>query len=86
MISARNRKYLSPMGRGGSVDQGSPSPTNDPVKKLLRKLKQEKLARQAVQNARRLNLMREMDAKSEEQAQKFEEIKRKIQEDKMQRL
>ena len=67
MISARNRKYLSPLARGGgSVDQGSPSPTNDPVKKLLRKIRREKNAREVAQNARRVTMMREMDAKSEE--------------------
>ena len=66
-LSARNRKYRSPMGRGGgSVDQGSPSPTNDPVKKLLRKIKAEKNARQTIANQRRLAVMREMDAKAEE--------------------
>ena len=51
---------------GGSVDQGSPSPTNDPVKKLLRKIRREKNAREVAQNARRVTMMREMDAKSEE--------------------
>ena len=52
--SMRSRKYRSPKAiRGGSLDQGSPPPgqsqshlvNSDPVRMLIRKLRQEKRER-----------------------------------------
>ena len=45
-LSRSGRKYRSPNARGGSLDQGSQSPTtNDPVKQMIRRLRLEKRER-----------------------------------------
>mmetsp|Transcript_2078 Transcript_2078/g.2910 ORF Transcript_2078/g.2910 Transcript_2078/m.2910 type:complete len:133 (-) Transcript_2078:1600-1998(-) len=82
----QERKYRTPNIRGGSVDQGSPSRQDDPVRALLRKLKTEKRLREKAHKERQLEQMKEYEARNEEQTRKFEELQKKLQEDKIQRI
>lgn len=82
---ALTRKYRTPHARGGSVDIQQGSPRQDPARALIRKLKLEKMERQKVIQAKQLIQLREMEAKTEEQTKRYDEMQRKLQIEKIQK-